>query len=112
MTSMKLRRVKVLAAAVGSGAAIALAVIGVTESSHGAGPAVNLARGDSETSTQYLPPTVPAMTANSATAMSTGATVVATTPSTVVAEVATPSVTPSAVEPCSSNGVVMPGGCH
>ena len=109
---MNLRRVKVLAAAIGSGAAIALAVIGVTNSGHGAAPAANLARGDSETSTQYLPPTVPAMTAGSATAMSTGATVTATTPSSVAAEVATPSVTAPAVQPCSSNGVVMPGGCH
>lgn len=109
---MNLRRVKVLAAAIGGAAAIALAVIGVTNSGHGAAPAVNLARGDSETSTEYLPPTVPAMTAGSATAMSTGATVVATIPSTVAAEVATPSVTPPAVQPCSSNGVVMPGGCH
>jgi len=110
---MNLPRVKVLAAVIGSGAAIALAVIGVTNGGHAAAPAANLARGDSETSTEYLPPTIPAMTAGSATAMSTGATITAATSTTAAAaEVATPSVTPPAGAPCSSNGVVMPGGCH
>jgi len=84
------RRVKVLAAVVGSGAVVALAVIGVTNGGHAAAPAANLARGDSETSTEYLPPSIPAMTAGSATAMSTGATVTETSPSNGAAEVAAP----------------------
>jgi|SRR5579859_3434663 len=114
---MNLRRVKVLAAVIGSGAAIALTVIGATNS---ATPPANLARGDSATSTTYVPPTIPGMTVISATAMSTGATVtVATTTSgSATPLLATPSVTPSAVAACSNNGVVFPAvgqgadGCH
>ena len=117
---MNLRRLKVLAAVIGSGAAIALTVMGVTNSGHGATPPANLARGDSATSTNYIPPTIPGMTLISATAMSTGATVTAatTTSGSATPLLATPSVTPSVVAPCSNNGVVFPAvgqgadGCH
>ena len=110
MNSMKLRRVKVLAAAIGSGAAVALAVIGVADD-HGA-PAANLAgSGASATSTNYAPPTIPQMNV-SATAMSRGATVTATSPSNGAAEVASPTVAPPPAAACSNNGVVLPGGCH
>ena len=117
---MNLRRVKVLAAVIGSGAAIALTVLGVTNNGHGATPPANLARGDSAVSTSYIPPTIPGMTLISATAMSTGATVtVATTTSgSPTPMLATPSVTPAVVAACSNNGVVFPAvgqgadGCH
>lgn len=117
---MNLRRVKVLAAVIGSGAAIALTVIGATNSGPGAAPRANLARGDSATSTIYVQPTTPGMTLISATAMSTGATVTAatTTSGSATPMLATPSVTPSAVSGCSNNGVVFPAvgqgadGCH
>jgi hypothetical protein len=108
---MNVRRVKVLAAVIGSGAAIALTVIGVTDNDHGA-PAANLAgSGDAATSTNYLPPTVSHMVLTP-TAMSTGATTAPTTPATAALVMATPTVTPSAAAPCANNGVVLPGGCH
>jgi hypothetical protein len=114
---MNLRRVKVLAAFIGSGAAIALTVIGATNS---ATLPAHLARGDSATSTTYLPPTIPGMTLLSATAMSTGATVtaVATTSGSATPLVATPTLTTAAVAACANNGVVFSAvgqgadGCH
>jgi hypothetical protein len=117
---MNLRRVKALAAVMGSGAAIALTVIGVANSGDGATPPANLARGDSAVSTSYLPPTIPGMTLISAPAMSTGATVTvaATTSGSATPLAASPSVTSPAVAACSNNGVVFSAvgqgadGCH
>lgn len=107
---MRLRRAKTYSAIVGVGAIIvAGAMVGQT----GSPSSVNVAgSGDSATGTTYTSPTIPGMSLNP-TAMSIGQTTSTTVAATSLAiEVATPTVTPSAVAPCANNGVVLPGGCH
>jgi hypothetical protein len=101
------------ATALGLAAVAALVVIGAVNS--GGSPSVILARsggsGDSATTTNYLEPTVPAIS-TSAT-LSSGVTVTSSSPASAPATPsATPTVTPSSSTPCSNNGVVLPGGCH
>jgi hypothetical protein len=108
---LRIRRAKLVSAGIGGAAAVAMVIGG----SACAGPApissLRAGSGDSATGTNYISPTVPAITITPA--MSTGATVTpSAAPTTTSATVNSPTVTASAVAPCSSNGVVLPGGCH
>lgn len=106
---MNLRRIKSIAAVIGGGAAIALAVFGVTDRGPGT-PASTLAgSGDSPTGTSFLPPSVSPMTLTPA--MTLGSTVTAATTPAEETAVA-PSAGAAAPATCSENGAALPGGCH
>jgi hypothetical protein len=106
---MNSRRAKVVAASLGGAAAIGLAIGGAACGLNTPLSSIRAGSGDSATATNYVPPSVSSMILTPA--MSTGQT---QTPSSVTTAVAaaTPTVTVSAVAPCASNGVVLPGGCH
>lgn len=98
------RWTKYFAAQIGGGAMVALVVVGAVNT--GDSPSVSLAgSGDSATATNYAPPSVPGM--------NIGATMTTTTPAAQpVTSKAVPAAQPTAPAPCSTNGVVLPGGCH
>jgi hypothetical protein len=106
---MKLRRIKSIAAVIGGGAAIALAVVGVVDRGPDAPANMLAGSGASATNTNFVPPSVSPMTLTPA--MTLGSTVTAATTPAQQSAVA-PTAAASAPATCSDNGVALPGGCH
>ena len=106
---MNLRRIKSIAAVIGGGAAIALAVFGVTDRGPAAPASMLAGSGDSATNTNFVPPSVSQMTLTPA--MTVGSTVTAVTTPAEETAVA-PTGAAAAPATCSENGAALPGGCH